>query len=170
MSPRGAVRGRHWLVRSALAVPAALVVGVALAGTALAGTSSSTPAAPLSIAGSWLETITSPDGSFPSFQVLITFDSGGVVVATASIDSTSGLKSSPTHGAWSHLSGSQFAVTGHAFSFADDGTPNGYYNIHEVDTVTDKNAYSGTGTFEVVNGPGAIPSTPYHLSAVRINP
>ncbi len=45
MSTREAVRGRHWLVRSALAVPAALVLGVALVGTALAGTSSSTPAA-----------------------------------------------------------------------------------------------------------------------------
>jgi hypothetical protein len=118
------------------------------------------------VVGSWLETIT---GDFPDFQVLITYDEGGGMVATASIDMAAGLKSSPTHGAWARTGRRTFSWTGHAFSFDDAGNWNGTYNIKEQVTLAGTgNAYSGTCTFEVVNGPGAFPLTPCNVTAVRI--
>jgi hypothetical protein len=120
--------------------------------------------------GAWLETITSTDGSFPSFKVLFTYAAGGGLTGTASIDSMAGLKSSPTHGAWKSVNDRTFRWTGHAFSFDDAGNPNGYYNIKEtIKLAQGGNAYAGNGTFEVVDGPGAIPLTPYNVSGVRIS-
>jgi hypothetical protein len=127
------------------------------------------------LVGSWLETITSTDGSFPPFQTMFTYAtgaqgrSGGGLVGTASIDMTAGLKSSPTHGAWKPTADRRFAWTGHAFSFDDAGNLNGTYNIKERLTLAASgNTYSGTGTFEIVDGPGALPLTPYKVTAVRL--
>src|SRR3982074_2121572 len=52
-----------------------------------------------SLAGTWFET---DEGTGFKFGVLMTFDSGGGLVATADIDSikNSNLLGSPTHGAW----------------------------------------------------------------------
>lgn len=150
---------------------AAGVAGVTGATAVLAGSSTVlADAGAAGLTGAWLETITSTDNSFPSFQVLFTFAAGGGLTGTASIDSMAGLKSSPTHGAWKTLDGRKYKWTGHAFSFDDAGIPNGYYNIKEtLQLAPAGNAYTGSGTFEVVDGAGAIPLTPYNTSAVRIS-
>lgn len=153
---------RTGIIGAATALAALTVPEQTLAdsGDAVAGT----------FVGAWLGTITSTDGSFPTFQTLFTCSPGGGLVATASIDSEPGLKSGPTHGAWRRLGEHQFSWTAHAFSFDDSGHLNGTYNIHERLTVANSgNSYSGSGTFEVVNGPGAFPLTRYNVSAVRIS-
>lgn len=159
---------RRWARRQFL--KAAGIAGAAGAAAALAPRATAFGSDGTGLAGAWVETISSPDGSFPSFRVLVTYAGGGGLVATASIDSTPRLKSSPTHGAWKSLGGSDHTWTGHAFSFNDAGFPNGTYNIKEHLTVgSDGNTYSGSGTFEIVGGPGALPLTPYNTTAVRIS-
>ena len=93
---------------------------------------------------------------------------GGGAVATASIDDQAGSKSSPTHGAWARTGNRSFKITAHAFSFDDSGKLNGLFNIQERDTLSkDGMTYTGAGSFEVVNGPGAFPATPYTSTAAR---
>jgi len=157
---RGLVR-RQFLKTAGLAGAAGAAAALAAHTSALAATDGS------ALTGSWVETITSTDGSFPPFTVLVTYAAGGGLVATASIDSTPRLKSSPTHGAWRSSGGSDYKWTGHAFSFNDSGHPNGTYNIIENLTLNG-DGYSGSGTFEVVGGPGAVLLTPYKTSAVRV--
>lgn len=146
----------------------ALITGAVLSAgiTALAGQHSESQDG---LAGAWTETITSTGpGSLPPFQTLFTYGSGGGLVGTASIDMTPGLKSSATHGAWTQLDGQRYRWTGHAFSFADTGEPNGTYNIKEhITLAASGNAYSGTGTFEI---PGVFSLTHYTVTAVRIRP
>jgi hypothetical protein len=118
--------------------------------------------------GTWLETLTSPDGSFPPFQTLFTYSSGGGLVGTASIDEANGLKSSPTHGFWT-ARGRQITRHAHAFSFDDSGNLNGFYNITDLISMDQgADSYRGSGTFEVVNGPGAFGPLGYKVTAVRI--
>ncbi len=155
---------RRRFLKGALAVAGA--VAAVAPGAALAASDEDSSE---SLAGPWLERVVSTDGSFPPFQTLFSFDSTGGLGGTASIDAMPGLKSSPTVGAWRHLSGRRYIWTGHAFSFDDAGNPNGLYNIIETITLdSSAKTYSGAGTFEVVGGLGAFPLTPYTVTATRI--
>jgi hypothetical protein len=120
--------------------------------------------------GSWLSTLSvrGPDGF--TFQVLETFDSGGGVVSTGSIDFQLGSKSGPVHGAWVRTGERTFRARAHAFSLDDSGKLNGLFDIREDDMLSNDGLhYSGAGTFEVVNGTGAFAPTHYTVTANRIS-
>lgn len=122
------------------------------------------------LTGTWLETISSIDGSFPPFQTLFTYSPGGGLVGTADIDAMKDLKSSPTHGAWKSSGARSYTWLGHAFSLDNAGNRNGMYNIRERITLSaNRNSYSGSGTFEIVGGTGALPLQSYTVVASRIN-
>lgn len=123
------------------------------------------------LAGSWLETLTATDNSFPPFQTLFTYDGDGGLVGTASIDIIPASLSSPTHGAWLHTGDRGFRWTGRAFSYDAQANPNGMYFIDEsfkLDKAGD--AYSGSGSFKVVNNGQVTISGTYTVVATRIRP
>src|SRR6266480_3222107 len=100
------------------------------------------------LAGTWFET---DEGEGFKFGVLMTFASGGGLVATADIDSTKNknLLGSPTHGAWVSTGGRSYRWFGKAFSFNDaTGALDGTYEIKETLTLTqDGDSFVGSGAF-----------------------
>jgi hypothetical protein len=123
-----------------------------------------------SLAGAWHEFLHQP--GFGDFETLVTYDPGGGLVLTASIDWASGLKSSPTHGAWVHEAGRTFRWRGVAFSLEDSGNLNGIYDIKETLTLNHAGTtYSATGTVEIKPAganPITVPLAAFTISAVRI--
>ena len=123
-----------------------------------------------SLAGTWFET---DEAAGFKFGVLVTFDSGGGLVATADIDSIKGknLLASPTHGAWVKTGGHSYRWFGKAFSFNDDtGALDGTYEIKETLTLLDGgDRFEGQGEFRLVGGSHPIPNfLPYTTKGERI--
>jgi hypothetical protein len=121
-------------------------------------------------AGTWFET---DEGEGFKFGVLITFDSGGGLVATADIDSikNKNLLGSPTHGTWARTGGHSFRWFGKAFSFNDvTGALDGTYEIKETLTLLDGgDRFEGQGAFRLVGGSHEIPNfVPYTTKGERI--
>jgi hypothetical protein len=74
------------------------------------------------LVGAWIDTVSSTDTPPLIFQTLTTYDTGGGLTATASIDSTPpDFLSSPTHGAWVRTEGRSYRWFGHAFAFSKEG-------------------------------------------------
>jgi hypothetical protein len=122
------------------------------------------------LAGTWFET---DEGTGFKFGVLMTFDTGGGLVATADIDSikNSNLLGSPTHGAWVSTGRRSYRWFGKAFSFNDvTGKLDGIYEIKETLTVSDDgDHFTGTGSFRLVGGSHPIPNfIPYTTKGERI--
>jgi hypothetical protein len=113
----------------------------------------------MSPAGTWYET---DEGEGFKFGVLMTFASGGGLVATADIDSikNKNLLGSPTHGAWVSTGGRSYRWFGKAFSFNDaTGALDGTYEIKETLTLTqDGDGFVGSGAFRLVGGSHEIPN------------
>jgi hypothetical protein len=123
------------------------------------------------LVGSWRETIDAGGGFV--FDTLITFDSGGGLVATASIDSTvssDNLLSGPTHGAWVKTKGRSYRWFGNAFSFNNSGGAwDGTYEIKEALTLNESgDRFEGGGTFRIVGGTHPLDWTPYTTKGTRI--
>ncbi len=122
------------------------------------------------LVGTWFET---DEGTGFKFGVLMTFDTGGGLVATADIDSikNSNLLGSPTHGAWVRTGRRSYRWFGKAFSFNDlTGALDGIYEIKETLTVSDDgDRFAGTGSFRLVGGSHPIPNfIPYTTKGERI--
>jgi hypothetical protein len=124
-----------------------------------------------SLVGSWR--VTDDAGGGFVFDALSTFDSGGGVVLTASIDSTlsaDNLLSSPTHGAWVRTGGRSYRWFGNAFSFNNSGGAwDGTYEIKETLQLNEKgDRFVGAGTFRIVGGTHHSDWAPYTTKGTRI--
>jgi hypothetical protein len=102
-----------------------------------------------SLIGSWLERVT--PSTFPSFDVLITFNVGGVLTASSSGDLTPGTLSGPVHGVWRPAGARSFSWFGLAFAFDAQGQAQGMDHIQKTITLAgDGQTYTGTGSFKRV--------------------
>jgi hypothetical protein len=123
------------------------------------------------LVGTWLASVTATDNSFPPFQFLVTYDGDGGLVGTASNDLSTASLSSPTQGEWVRTGDRSFRWTGRAFSYDAKTNPNGVFFIDENITL-DKagDAYSGTGSFKVVDNGQVTFSGTYTNVATRVTP
>lgn len=124
------------------------------------------------VEGSWLSSITFPDGT--TFQAPMSYCAGGAMVV-----------SDPTvfphiatayHGTWMKTGRREFVFTMVGFIYDDVGTdfPKGISKIviKETDTIEpDGNTYNGSGTVEIYNPDGTLFATyPVPTHAERIQP
>jgi hypothetical protein len=123
----------------------------------------------VSVLGTWLETITSPDNVFPAFQTLTTYAAGGGLISTASIDLNPATLGSGAFGAWVGTGDRTFRWFAHAFAYTPQGAPNGLFNIREsvaLDQAGD--TYSGTGGYQIVNNGTVLFAATVKLTATRV--
>jgi hypothetical protein len=123
----------------------------------------------LSVLGTWLETITSPDNVFPAFQTLTTYAAGSGLISTASIDLNPATLGSGAFGAWVRTGGRSYRWFAHAFAYTPQGAPNGLFNIRESVALNQAgDAYSGTGGYEIVNNGTVLFSASVKTAATRV--
>jgi hypothetical protein len=105
-----------------------------------------------SVLGTWLERVI--PNAFPGFDVLITFDAGGGLIASSSGDLTPGTLSGPVHGVWVRTGNRSFSWFGLAFAFDAQGQPQGIDHIRKNFTLDARgDTYTGSGSFErIFNG------------------
>jgi len=162
--------GRREVLKSAGAVGAAGLLAVVSGPQVAAADEGEDDRDSKSPAGTWFET---DEGATFKFGVLVTFDLGGGLVATADIDSikNSNLLGSPTHGSWVKTGGRSYRWFGKAFSFNDTtGVLDGTYEIKETLTLNERgDRFEGQGAFRLVGGSHAIPNfIPYTTKGERI--
>jgi hypothetical protein len=162
--------GRREVLKTAGAVGAASVLAVVSGPQIAEASEPEEERATKAIAGTWYET---DEGTGFKFGVLMTFDTGGGLVATADIDSikNSNLLGSPTHGSWARTGPRSYRWFGKAFSFNDvTGALDGTYEIKETLTLNDAgDRFEGTGSFRLVGGSHPIPNfVPYTTKGERI--
>ena len=119
--------------------------------------------------GGWLETVSSVDSSFPSFQTLTVYAAGGGWVSSAATNLTPASLASPAYGAWVQTGDRSFRLVAHAFAYTPEGALNGFYNIQE-DLELDETgrAYSSSGTFEIVDNGRVLFAAGFTSTATRI--
>ena len=131
----------------------ALVITVALAATmVLIGTQSVTAeggAVAPEIEGTWLATVTIPDGP-PPFPSLVTYARGGALTVTdSSVAPTLG---NVYQGTWTKTGSHKFAFTFLGFQFDDAGVLTGYIRAREtIQLQPGGRAYNGTTTLEFLD-------------------
>lgn len=162
--------GRREVLKRAGAVGAASVVAMVSTAQLAAADEREDRGESKAVAGTWFET---DEGTGFKFGVLVTFDSGGGLVATADIDSikNSNLLGSPTHGTWVRTGARSYRWFGKAFSFNDvTGALDGTYEIKETLALNDAgDRFEGTGSFRLVGGSHPIPNfLPYRTTGERI--
>ena len=120
--------------------------------------------------GSWLETVTlSGEGAATEFRTLFTYDAGGGLTGTASVDLNPASLTGPSHGAWVRVAERSFRTTARAFAFDQDGKPAGLYVIREEIVLDERGqSYQGTGSFEVVNQGATQTTGRFVTQATRI--
>jgi hypothetical protein len=110
----------------------------------------------LSVEGSWLTTVESPD--FPTTHSLFTFAAGGGLTESDANDQVAQDRASPGYGAWAGTGDHTFAFQVVKFLLDPQGNPVGYLKLH---LPTNRLAVSGTtisgsGTFEGITFDGQV--------------
>jgi hypothetical protein len=101
------------------------------------------------IEGTWLATITVPDGP-PPFPSLVTYDRGGGFVATDS--SVSPALGNVYHGAWTKTGPHQYTFTFLGFQYDTAGLLTGYVRAHEtLQLEPGGNVYNGVTSIEILD-------------------
>jgi hypothetical protein len=146
---------------------AALGAAAALTGPHMVQASDESPE---TIVGTWLETINPTGNAAPSFQALTLYAADGGWTSTASTDLTPATLASSAYGAWIHKGERAFRWFAHAFAYTPQGSPNGFYTIQE-DLQLDRNAqaYSGSGSFEIVNNGKVLVAARFTSIAARVS-
>jgi hypothetical protein len=124
------------------------------------------------IEGSWLVTITIPDGP-PPFKSLMSYAAGGVVIASDSSVFPVYPMTTLFHGTWTKTGRREFVFTMITFQYDETITPPGLCKIIAKETVTIEpgdDAYNGKGTVEWYDPAGNMYFTGSATShATRIN-
>lgn len=131
----------------------ALVITFALAATmVLIGSQSVTAGGTASapeIEGTWLATVTIPDGP-PPFPSLLTYARGGALTVTDS--SVAPALGNVYQGTWTKTGSRKFAFTFLGFQFDDAGVLTGYIRAREtIQLQPGGRAYNGTTTLEFLD-------------------
>jgi hypothetical protein len=101
------------------------------------------------IEGTWLATITVPDGP-PPFPSIVTYARGGGFVATDS--SVSPALGNVYHGAWTKTGPHQFAFTFLGFQYDASGVLAGYVRAHEtLQLEPGGDVYNGVTSIEILD-------------------
>ena len=141
---------KHTLMKRGLL---ALVVTIGLAATiALIGCQSVTAegaAVASEIEGTWLATVTIPDGP-PPFPSLVTYARGGALTVTDS--SVAPALGNVYQGTWTKTGPREFTFTFLGFQFDDAGVLTGYIRAREtIQLQPGGRAYNGTTTIEFLD-------------------
>lgn len=130
------------------------------------------PGAPQQPAGSWVYTVTIPDGTASPivFQGLETYIPGGGYVETDQLSFMPASLSTPSHGSWATTGKSTFLLTYFNFSYDNTGTSQGGSRIRQIATLgADGNSYSGSGDFYYYDTNGnVVLSGTFTIRATRI--
>jgi hypothetical protein len=132
---------------SALIITMALVVAMALIGAQSVAADNGTVAPELE--GTWLVTVTIPDGP-PPFPSLVTYARGGALLVTDS--SVSPALGNVYQGTWAKTGAQTFAFTFLGFQYDADGVLANYIRAREtVRLEPGGNAYNGVTIIEVLD-------------------
>jgi hypothetical protein len=122
------------------------------------------------IVGTWLETINPTGIAAPSFQALTYYAADGGWISTASTDLTPATLASSAYGAWVRTGDHSFRWLAHAFAYTPAGSVNGFYTIQEdLQLEPAGRAYSGSGSFEIVNNGKVLVSATFPSNATRVS-
>ena len=122
-----------------------------------------------SVVGTWLETVSSTNNSFPSFQALSSYAVGGGWISSASINLSPATLASDAYGAWARTGERSFRWAAHAFAYTPEGNPNGLYTIREsLSLDRTGQTYTGTGSYEIVNNGQLLFSGKFRSTATRV--
>jgi hypothetical protein len=133
--------------RLALAIVVVLIVATVLIGTQSVAADNGTSAPELE--GTWLVTVTIPDGP-PPFPALVTYARGGALMVTDS--SVSPALGNVYQGTWTRTGSHTFAFTFLAFQYDADGIFANYLRAHEtLQLDPGGNAYNGVTIIEVLD-------------------
>lgn len=122
-----------------------------------------------SVLGTWLETITSPDNTFPTFQTLTTYAAGGGLISTASINLNPATLASGAFGVWVRTGDRAFRWFARAFAYTPQGNPNGLFSIRESVTMNQAgDTLSGSGGYEIVNNGTVLFSAAFKVTGTRV--
>lgn len=116
--------------------------------------------------GSWLVTVTIPDGP-PPFEGLMSYTADGVVIGSQ--PSSPDLLFTPWHGTWTKTGRREFVFT--AVCYYWDRTTSGVWKVVNKETVTiepDGDAYNGQGSCTEYGPNGAVLASTATTHAVRI--
>lgn len=99
-----------------------------------------------SIEGSWLFTVTPPEGGPPPFKALASFSRGGVFASsTQSEQQLSSHRTTAQYGSWMRT-GDSFTSTEYAFALDSAGNPTGLLEIHAQYQLSGDNQLEGKGS------------------------
>jgi len=131
----------------ALAVTISLAATIAITG-AQSATGEGGAVAP-EIEGTWLATITVPDGP-PPFPSIMTYARGGALTATDS--SGAPALGNVYQGTWTRTGSHKFAFTVLGFQYDANGVFAGYFRVREtIRLQPDGKAYDGVATIEILD-------------------
>jgi hypothetical protein len=131
----------------ALGITIAGVAAVALFGTQ--SISAESAAVAPEIEGTWLATVTIPDGP-PPFPSLLTYAAGGALIATDS--SVPPANGNVYQGTWTKTGPHKFAFTFLGFQYDANGVLTNYFRARETLQIErGGNAYSGVTTIEILD-------------------
>lgn len=121
------------------------------------------------IEGTWLATITIPDGP-PPFPSLLTYARGGALIATDS--SVPPALGNVYQGTWTKIGAHKYAFTLMGFGYDETGVLTGYVRVHEtLQLEPGGSAYNGVAIIEILDINQNVIETVTSLShATRINP
>lgn len=121
------------------------------------------------IEGTWLATITVPDGP-PPFPSLVTYARGGALTVTDS--SVPPALGNVYQGTWAKIGAHKYALTFMGFSYDEAGVLTGFFRGHEtLQLEPGGNAYNGVAVVEFLDINQNVIETGTTLShATRINP
>ena len=126
--------------------------------------------------GSWVVTVSFPDGTSLPVKPLVTFSAGGTMMGSDPSPFPTYFKNTPQHGTWARKGPREFVFTaiGYQYGDVDDGDPDGLYTIVVKETVAIERggeSYNGTGTVQMFDPEGNLLwSLPDTTRAVRIKP
>lgn len=121
------------------------------------------------IEGTWLATITIPDGP-PEFPSLVTYARGGALTVTDS--SVSPALGNVYQGSWTKTGPHKYTFTVMGFLYDEEGVFVGYIRLHEIVTIEPGgNVYNGEASIEILDPEQNVRETGSSTSyAERINP
>lgn len=150
----------------ALGITVAAVAAVALFGAQSISAESGVVAP--EVEGTWLATVTIPGGP-PPFPSLLTYASGGALIATDS--SVPPANGNVYQGTWVKTGPHKFAFTFLGFQYDANGVLTNYFRAHESDQIEPGgNAYNGVTEIEILDlGMNVIATDSSTTHAIRIH-
>jgi hypothetical protein len=139
---------RRPVVTGVAALGVAAICLVAL-GALRAGGVEAHPNDALSVEGSWVTTVESPD--FPTTHSLFTFAAGGGLTESDANDAVAQSRASPGYGAWTSTGDHTFAFQVVKFLLDPQGNPLGYLKL-----TLPANRLAASGTFAGVTFDGQV--------------